>query len=222
MWQQSVEKIEARIDDYVVRGLRPFVTSSFQTHSIPLLHIVSRIDNSIPVYFLDTGFHFAETREFRDQIARKLGLELINIQSPIGKLAQKDAEDRFLFASDPDQCCFMNKVLPLEPLLRSYGVWITGVRRDQTRFRADLRDEVTGQYGTLKYHPMLDWTSKMVWDYCKTHDLPEHPLESQGYFSVGCMPCTRGWDKRDITRDGRWSGMNKEECGIHSDFTTQS
>jgi phosphoadenosine phosphosulfate reductase len=107
-------------------------------------------------------------------------------------------------------------------LLRSHDIWITGVRRDQTQFRSDLREEVLGQYGTMKYHPMLDWTSQMIWDYRNTHDLPEHPLESSGYPSVGCMPCTRIWDELTASRDGRWSGTNKEECGIHSDFAAPS
>ena len=219
MWQHLVEKIERQLQDYANRGLKSFVTSSFQTHSIPLLHIVSQIDPGIPVYFLDTGFHFPETRKFRNQIANRLGFKLVNVCSPIEKYSQKDVQGQFFFASDPDQCCHMNKVLPLEPLLRSFDVWITGVRRDQTRFRRDLQEEVEGRHDTVKYHPMLEWTPKMILEYRSSHSLPEHPLESLGYSSVGCMPCTRTWIEQTDHRDGRWSGMKKKECGIHSDFS---
>lgn len=218
MIERAAEQVFEGLARYRERGLRLFVSSSFQTHSIPLLHLVSRFDASIPVFFLETGFHFPETRQFRDAIAEQLGLNVVSLESPIQKISQRDAQGRFLFASDPDECCYLNKVLPLEPVLQSHDVWIAGVRRDQTRFRQDLAEEVKGRHGTVKYHPMLDWTSKMVWEYRKAHALPEHPLEASGYLSVGCIPCTRSWDERATKRDGRWAGMRKDECGLHTDF----
>lgn len=218
MIDQAANQVLEQLEGYRKRNLQLFVSSSFQTHSIPLLHLVSRFDTSIPVYFLETGFHFPETRVFRDAIAERLGLNVISVESPIQKIAQRDDLGRFLFASDPDECCYLNKVLPLEPILQSHDVWIAGVRRDQTRFRKDLATEVNGQHGTIKFHPMLDWTSKMVWEYRKAFELPEHPLEASGYLSVGCVPCTRSWDDQSAGRSGRWAGMRKDECGIHSGF----
>ncbi|MEE4172993.1 MAG: phosphoadenylyl-sulfate reductase, partial [Xanthomonadales bacterium] len=205
MIEQATIRVFEGLERYRERGLRMFVSSSFQTHSIPLLHLVSRFDASIPVFFLETGFHFPETRMFRDAVAEQLGLNVVSLESPIQKLAQRDAQGRFLFASDPDECCYLNKVLPLEPVLQAHDVWIAGVRRDQTRFRRDLADEVKGRHGTVKFHPMLDWTSKMVWEYRKAHDLPEHPLEASGYLSVGCIPCTRSWGEESAERGGRWA-----------------
>ena len=215
---EATEAIHLKLRAYVQRGLKVFSTSSFQTHSIPLLHILSTSGLDIPVYFLDTGFHFPETLQFRNDITRRLGLNTIHVQSPVPKIAQRDANGKFLYASDPDRCCYLNKVLPLEPILQANDVWINGVRRDQTRFRQSLQEEAPGAHDTLQYHPILDWTSKMIWEYRKIFDLPEHPLDAQGYLSIGCVPCTRKFDPEQAERGGRWSGLTKEECGIHTEF----
>ena len=135
MAQDPVERIHQKLGAYRDEGKRVFVSSSFQTHSIPLLHILSSFDNAIPVYFLSTGFHFPETLAFRDEISERLGLNLINLESQIAKVDQRDPTGQFYYASDPDRCCYINKVLPLEPVLQSHDVWISGVRRDQTAFR---------------------------------------------------------------------------------------
>ena len=185
-----------------------------------MLHILSRIAPDIPVYFLDTGFHFPETKVYRDRIVEMLDLNLQVVTSDMPKIAQRDTQGRFLFASDPDRCCYVNKVLPLEPVLKANDIWINGVRRDQTTFRESLTEESPGIHDTLRYHPMLEWTSKMIWEYRKEYDLPEHPLEAQGYLSIGCVPCTRKWNADD-GRGGRWAGMTKEECGIHTEFTAK-
>lgn len=217
-WEVARDRILTQLRDYRARGLSMFVTSSFQTHSLPLLHIVSGLDLSIPVFFLDTGFHFPETRRFRDKVSAWLGLNLVNLESPLPKSGQRDLAGRLLYTSDPDRCCYYNKILPLEPVLRSYDVWIAGVRGEQTAFRNNLKEEVAGKYETVKYHPMLHWTGKMIWEYRKAHDLPAHPMESLGYLSVGCSPCTRRWDDDAAGRNGRWVGMKKDECGLHTDL----
>jgi len=219
MWQIQVDNIHAKLEAYAVKGKRAFASSSFQTHSIPMLHILSTYDASFPVFFLDTGFHFADTKRFRDEITKMLGLNLTILRSPVSKASQRNERGAFLYTSDPDQCCYFNKVLPLEPILKSHDVWVSGIRRDQTKFRKDLHVEEDGAFGTQRYHPMLDWSSKMIWEYRKEYDLPEHPLESQGYFTIGCAPCTRKFDSESVGRNGRWSGMTKEECGIHTEFT---
>jgi phosphoadenosine phosphosulfate reductase len=216
--QPHVVEVHDALAQYAARGLRLFSTSSFQTHSIPLLHILSTSGFDIPIYFLHTGFHFPETLAFRDAIAQRLGLRLINISSPVSKINQKDVQGKFLYTSDPDRCCYLNKILPLEPVLQSHDVWINGVRREQTGFRENLRVEESGAFETLRYHPILDWTSKMIWEYRKAYDLPEHPLDAKGYLSIGCVPCTRKYDPEAGARSGRWTGMTKEECGIHTEF----
>ncbi|MEM1088743.1 MAG: phosphoadenylyl-sulfate reductase [Pseudomonadota bacterium] len=216
--EDRVRKIHERLQSYCERGLRLFVTSSFQTQSIPLLHIVSRFDQAIPVYFLDTGFHFPETRAFRDAVSERLGLNLVSVESPVPKSGQRDLNGRFLFTSNPDLCCYYNKVLPMDPVLESHDVWIAGVRGDQTAFRKSLQEEVPGRHGTVKYHPMLGWTGKMIWEYRVQHGLPEHPLEAEGFLSVGCSPCTRRWEDAVGGRKGRWTGMQKEECGLHTEL----
>lgn len=216
-----VQEIHDSMRMYAQRGLRMFSTSSFQTHSIPLLHIIATSGIDIPVYFLHTGFHFPETLAFRQEIAQRLGLQLIDVSSPVSKINQKDSQGKFLYTSDPDRCCYLNKVLPLEPVLQSHDVWINGVRREQTGFREQLETEEPGAYDTIRYHPILHWTSKMIWDYRMEYELPEHPLDARGYLSIGCVPCTRRFDPEAGERGGRWSGMTKEECGIHTEFVSK-
>jgi len=219
MWEEYTKPIHRKLAEYENNGKRVFISSSFQTHSIPMLHILSLYSKDIPVYFLDTGFHFPETRQFRDKIVELLKLNLQIVASSVPKIAQRDDIGRLLFASDPDHCCYINKVLPLEPVLQTHDVWISGVRKDQTKYRKGLKEEADGAHNTVRYHPILEWSSKMIWRYRKDHNLPEHPLDTQGYLSIGCIPCTRLWDGDSSERGSRWTGMTKEECGIHTEFT---
>lgn len=216
--QVQVDLFSERIQHYRAQGLRIFASSSFQSHSIPMLHLVSQVDKSIPVVFLNTGFHFPETLVYRDQIAGQLGLSLLNIKSPVSKYGQRDAEGRFLYATDPDHCCYLNKTLPMEEVLLEYDVWINGVRRDQSSTRSGFSLESPGPHGVLRFHPMLDWNSRMIWEYSQYYELPQHPLEAQGYFSVGCAPCTRRLTDEQDSRGGRWAGMKKTECGLHTEL----
>jgi len=211
-------QISDKLTTYKAAGKTMFVSSSFQTHSLPLLHIISRFQPDIPVYFLNTGFHFPETMEFRHVIGEQFGLHIIDAISPVSKAGQRDEQGKFFFVNNPDHCCYLNKVLPMEPVIQQHDVWINGVRKDQTKFRSTLSEvEVMGE-GKLRYHPMLDWNSKMIWEYRQEYNLPEHPLEAKGYLSIGCMPCTRSFAETQDARSGRWSGQSKEECGIQTDF----
>jgi len=221
MWSEELDRTRKKLRSFSSDGKKMFVSSSFQTHSIPLLHIISSTVPDVPVYFLDTGFHFPETKTYRNQIVEKLGLDLRIVTSSIPKVAQRDSSEKFLFASDPDRCCYFNKVLPLEPILQSHDIWISGVRKDQTSFRKDLKETAPGIFDTIRYHPMLEWTSKMIWNYRTKYNLPEHPLDAKGYLSIGCVPCTRKWNPEAEGRQERWTGMTKEECGIHTEFTVK-
>jgi len=213
----TIENIKKHIEKYKKRGLKIFVTSSFQTHSIPLLHILSEIDNTIPVMFINTGYLFPETLIFRDDIVKQFHLNLVNVTSSVSRIYQKDCNGNFLFTSDPDRCCYINKTQPMEPILAEYNVWINGIRADQNANRKHMKVEQNGAFNCKRFHPILDWNNKMIYDYIKEHNLPKHPLENKGYLSIGCEPCTR---KYDITneRSGRWFGLNKTECGLHTDL----
>ena len=205
--------VEERIQFYLRNRMKVFVSSSFQTHSIPLLHIIRNINSDIPVYFINTGFHFPETIVYKNQITQLLDLDVRSVESPIPKVGQINNDGRFFYSSDPDECCHFNKILPLEPILAENDVWITGVRRDQNSNRSKFEYEAPGPKGTTRFHPMLEWNSKMIWEYRKAFNLPEHPLEEKGIFSVGCEPCTQIYQGEE--RGGRWAGMNKVECGLH-------
>src|SRR5687767_5939178 len=222
MEELTIDKLEDRIgqklNEYKAAGKKAFVSSSFQSHSLPLLHIISRFDKEIPVYFINTGFHFPETIIFKNEIASQFGINIIDAISPVSKTGQRDEQGKFFFVNNPDHCCYLNKVLPLEPIIEKHNVWINGVRRDQTKFRSTLQEEEMLKDGKIRYHPMLDWTSKMIWEYRITHNLPEHPLEAKGFLSIGCMPCTRSINDVTTERDGRWAGQSKEECGIQTEF----
>ncbi|WP_367973282.1 phosphoadenylyl-sulfate reductase [Spiribacter pallidus] len=167
---------------------------------------------AIDIVFLDTGYHFPETLSFRDQLAERLNLRMVNVRSSVPKSEQRTSDGQLLFAADTDQCCYLNKVAPLEPYLQSFDVWISGVRADQSVVRANMKKTIPGPHGITRYYPMLDWSAKDIYAYCMHYDLPAHPLESQGYLSIGCMPCTRpyldalGDDAATPDRGGRWSG----------------
>lgn len=216
----TVQEIEAKLQAYQAEGKKLFVTSSFQTHSIPLLHILSQSSVPVDVLFINTGFHFAETVAFRDKIAAMLNLRLVDVHSLVPKNLQRDAEGNFHFISDPDYCCFLNKTQPLEPYLMQYDVWINGVRGDQNANRRNMKVEQPAPHNAMRFHPVLDWTSKMIYEYRMAHELPEHPLDQQGYQSIGCAPCTKKFDALD-ERSARWFGMNKTECGLHTDLVAK-
>ena len=223
-FEPKVKPIRDRLADYQARKLRVFATSSFQSNSVVLLHLISQVDRSMPIYFMETGFHFPETLRFRDDLKERLGLDIRILRSPVNRIQQRDRQGRLLFASDPDHCCHLNKVLPLEPVLLSNDVWMSGVRASQSDQRAQMGEEATGRHGILRYHPLLEWTARDVHYYIEEHNLPRHPLEDENFFSIGCRPCTRkiDLDKMSDGRGGRWFGMNKTECGLHLDVDSST
>ena len=213
-----IELVENKISQYKSEGKEMFTSSSFQSHSLVLLHLISRIDNTIPVYFINTGYHFPETLEFRDRIAKAFGLNVIDLKSEVPKFMQRNSEGNLLYTSDPDHCCYLNKTLPMDSILRSHDVWINGVRADQSSVRASMKEEQPAPHGKMRYHPMLQWSSKMIWQYVKEYKLPTHPLEQKGFLSIGCEPCTRRHDPLTQEREARWYGLKKVECGLHTDL----
>jgi phosphoadenosine phosphosulfate reductase len=210
-------EIISALHSYHAEGKKLFITSSFQTHSIPLLHLVANSGVPVDVLFIQTGFHFPETLEFRDRIAQLLDIDVINVTSQVPKSQQRDASGQFFFVSDPDRCCYLNKIQPLEPYLMQYDIWINGVRADQSETRKAMQVEQDAPFNTKRFHPILDWSSSDIYKYRMEFDLPEHPLDTQGYSSIGCAPCTQKLLDMD-ERAARWFGLNKTECGLHTDL----
>ena len=209
--------IKDQINRYKAEGKTLFASSSFQTHSLPMLHIISRIDKTIPVCFINTGFHFPETIAFRDAVCEQFELNVIDVKSLVSRNQQLDESGQFYFASDPDRCCYLNKTQPMEPLLMQYDVWINGIRADQNANRRNMNTEQAAGHGAVRFHPMLHWTGKRIYEYINEFNLPKNPLEDKGYLSIGCEPCTRKIDLEN-DRTGRWFGLNKTECGLHTDL----
>lgn len=218
----TFEEIQQKINQYQEEGKKLFTSSSFQSHSLVLLHILSRIDRSIPVYFINTGYHFADTITFVEQIAARLGMQVTDLKPRVPKNHQRDADGNLLFTSDPDFCCYLNKTQPMDTVLQEYDIWINGVRADQSAARSAMRVEQPAPHGVMRFHPMLDWTPSMIYAYLREHELPRHPLESQGYVSIGCEPCTKRLDPDMQEREARWYGLNKTECGLNTDLIHQA
>ncbi len=211
----NVSEIQQKLTRFSAQNKKIFVTSSFQTHSIPLLHIISTSNVAIDVLFINTGFHFPKTIMFKNQISKLLSLRVIDVNPLVSKHHQKDEDGLFYYVSDSDYCCYLNKTQALENYLKKYDVWISGVRADQSAVRKNMKTLQDAPFNTLRFHPMLDWSAEKILDYRKKYKLPEHPLDKEGYRSIGCVPCT-GKITFENNRAGRWFGQNKTECGLHT------
>jgi phosphoadenosine phosphosulfate reductase len=193
------------------------VTSSFQAEDVVLLHMVREIVPGVPVLFLETGYHFPETLQYRDRLAADWNLNLINIV-PAQTVAEQESQFGILHQSAPDRCCALRKVGPLFEALASYRVWVTGLRRQQSKSRAHLQlDEnfkLPNGAVLRKLNPLAEWSTRDVWEYASAQAIPLLSLYVLGYTSVGCAPCTSLPSDPNDPRSGRWSGR-KLECGIH-------
>jgi phosphoadenosine phosphosulfate reductase len=194
------------------------VVSSFGADSAVLLHLVSQVDKSLPVYFLETGKHFPETLAYVEMLKQHLGLSNVITLRPDPKdLARFDPKGD-LWETDPDSCCHIRKTEPLEPAVQQYGGWITGRKRYQTAERGVLPHFELTSDDRIKVNPLAYFSDADVNAYKIEHGLPEHPLFAKGYKSIGCAPCTSAVAEGEDARAGRWRGLNKKECGIHFDF----
>ncbi|OFX44185.1 MAG: phosphoadenosine phosphosulfate reductase [Bacteroidetes bacterium GWA2_30_7] len=212
----NFEEIEYQIRLFKSDGKKIFATSSFQGQSIVLLHLLNTIDSGIPIYFINTGFLFPETIIYKDTISNLLDLYIIEVRPTVPKNLQKDSSGNLLYTSDPDFCCHINKVQPLDSILAENDIWISGLRANQNENRKNLKTFEKAPHNVQRFHPLLDWTDKMIFDYSKKYNLPSHPLENSGYLSIGCEPCTR--KSEYDSRSGRWFGLTKNECGLHTDL----
>lgn len=199
------------------------LTNSLQIEDMTVLHLLRPIAPKIPVLFLDTGYHFKETYAYRDRMALEWDLNLISLEAE-QSVADQEAAFGILNQTDPARCCGLRKVAPLMRGLEPYDIWFTGLRRDQSPTRKNLRKlelhVLPGGKTLLKVSPLADWNMKQVWKYIADHHVEYLPLYDQGYVSIGCEPCTSIPEDPDNPRSGRWSGR-KLECGIHT-FTEKN
>lgn len=196
-------------------GNRLALVSSFGSESVVLLHMVACVDQAMPVIFLDTGKHFWQTGYYRSKIVDLLGLKDVRIIRPnADDVARLDPKGS-LSGIDPDACCDIRKVRPLEGALEGFDAVLSGRKRYHGASRGDLVSVSRDGKGRVKGEPLAGYDARAIADYLKRHDLPTHPLVEQGYFSIGCADCTKAGGSADDPRAGRWAGHGKTECGIH-------
>jgi phosphoadenosine phosphosulfate reductase len=191
------------------------LVSSFGAESVVLLHMLSVMDRTTPVLFLNTEMLFAETLVYQRDLAERLELTDVRVLTPDrGEVFGRDP-DGVLHKTDPDACCTLRKTEPLEAALAGFDAWITGRKRFQGGQRATLEFFESEEDRRIKVNPLARWTRDDVQDYMLNNRLPRHPLVRQGYPSIGCAPCTSKVAPGEDERAGRWRGLEKDECGIH-------
>lgn len=199
-------------------GKSPCLTCSFQAEDMIALHMLRERIPSVPVLFLDTGYHFAQTYEYRDRMAKEWSLNLVNVV-PRKTVEQQESDFGILYRSDPAQCCQLRKVVPLFESLEPYELWFTGLRREQSPTRKNLKKleehRLPSGKTLLKVSLLADWNWGQVWEYTAKNRISYLPQYDQGYLSIGCEPCTAIPEDPANPRSGRWGGT-KLECGIHT------
>ena len=193
------------------------VATAFGPEGCLILSMLAKIEPKVYVFNLDTGYQFQETFDLRDRISQQYGIE-VELRSP--ELSVKEFEATHggpLYETDPDRCCLHRKVSVLRRVLKDFQAWTSGIRRDQSPYRADT--PIVGwdkKFGLVKISPLANWTKKDVWKRISEEDIPYNPLHDRGYTSIGCRPCTRAVTLGEDERAGRWSGTAKVECGLHT------
>jgi len=197
---------------------RPCLTSSFQAEDMAVLHLLRKRIPDVPVLFLDTGYHFPQTYEYRDRFAKEWSLNLVNV-IPMQTVAQQESAFGILYRSDPTRCCQLRKVEPLLGALEPFDVWFTGLRREQSPTRKNLKKVELHRLPTgkslWKVSLLADWNWEQVWSYVNLNGISHLPQYDEGYLSIGCQPCTALPVDPNNPRSGRWGGT-KLECGIHT------
>jgi phosphoadenosine phosphosulfate reductase len=195
------------------------IASAFQAEGTALIHMAAQIRPDVPVLFLETGFHFAETLAFKERLTEQLALNVIDLTPDHTVESQAEEFGPRLYERNPKLCCELNKVIPFDRALQNFDAWMTSMRRDSawTRRKTPIvsQTELDGGHTLVKVNPIANWTRRDAWAYLKQHALPHNPLYDLGYASIGCAPCTRMVFPGEDERAGRWSGLHKTECGIH-------
>ncbi len=209
-------------------GQRAAIGTSFQGAGLVMLDLARRHGFAFPVFTLDTGLLFPETVQLRKRLEEYFGYAIESLEPDLTVEAQAAAYGPELWKKDPDLCCTVRKVLPLQSKLASLDCWITGLRREQSQTRAAIGivEIYTVEEGTgremIKLNPMANWSREAIWEYIRQHGIPYNPLHDQGYRSIGCWPCTSRAASAEQERAGRWLGFQKVECGIHTFMTKKT
>ncbi|OUD08215.1 phosphoadenosine phosphosulfate reductase [Marivivens niveibacter] len=224
--QQRVEALNARYKHHsataVLEGALKddqvgeiAMVSSFGAESVALLHLVSVIDNTTPVLFIDTEMLFPETIAYQQELTERLHLKNLRIIRAADSAKRIEDPDGTLHQFNTDACCALRKTIPLQNALEGFDAWITGRKRFQSSTRAALEFFENEDDKRIKINPLAHWDVQDVQDYMNENRLPRHPLVAQGYPSIGCAPCTSPVKEGEDPRAGRWRNSNKTECGIH-------
>ena len=229
----SVEEISAELEslapaqalDLVLAAkqtARACLTSSFQVEDMIVTHLLRNRVPDVPVLFLETGYHFQQTCDYRDRMAKLWSLNLVNVL-PSQTVAEQESAFGILYRSEPTRCCQLRKVDPLMRALEPFDVWFTGLRREQSPTRKNLKKvelhRLPSGKTLWKVSLLADWSFAQVWQYADAHAIPALPQYAEGYLSIGCQPCTALPSDPNNPRSGRWGG-EKLECGIHT-FSTR-
>ncbi len=211
-WLEPETVIELAVDRFFPGQIA--AVSSFGADSAVLLHMIARIDRSLPVLFLDTGKHFDVTIDYRDALVSDLRLtSVVAVKPDAGTVASVDPAGD-LHKTSPDACCHIRKVEPMARAVAPFGAWFTGRKRFQAATRQGLPTfEAAGE--RVRVNPLASWTVDDIKNYLYTNNLRRHPLVAYGYLSIGCQPCTSPVRPGQSVRSGRWAGRAKTECGIH-------
>ena len=200
------------------KNARVCLTSSFQAEDMAVLHLLRKRIPDVPVLFLETGYHFAHTYEYRDRMAKEWSLNLVNVL-PAQTVAAQESAFGILYQTDPTRCCQLRKVDPLLGALEPFDVWFTGLRREQSPTRKNLKKVELHRLPTgktlWKVSLLADWNWEQVWNYVNANGISHLPQYDEGYLSIGCEPCTALPADPNNRRSGRWGGT-KLECGIHT------
>jgi len=225
-WQKISDELESASPQQVLRwALERFpesltMATAFGAEGCALLDMLAKLRHEMgvfpDVFNLDTGYQFPQTLALRERIQKQydINIRLVSAKETVAELEKRNGGP--MYKTDPDQCCFLRKVVPLRDAVAGFEAFITAIRRDQTPERANAPIVgVDAKMGLIKVNPLANWTKEQVWDYIRANDVPTNPLHEQGFPSIGCWPCTKAVQLGEDDRAGRWAGREKRECGLH-------
>lgn len=193
------------------------ISSAFGAEGVVLIDMASRLHADFRVFVLDTEFLFPETYNLMDRIEERYAVKIERVYSLLSPEAQESIHGPSLWSRNPERCCAVRKVEPLNSKLAELHAWITSIRRDQTSVRANAQKiEWDAKFGLIKINPIADWSSQQVWTYIREHNVPYNSLHDRNYPSIGCRHCTRAIRPGEEPRAGRWPGFAQTECGLHT------
>ena len=192
------------------------MTTAFGYSGIVLMSFIREIVPDLPIYFIDTRLHFKETINLMKEIKDKWKLNIYHLYPDFNERELDKIIGKKAFNTNPDVCCHYRKVMPLLKVLKTKNAWLSAIRRDQVKTRAKIEVIEIDARGMIKINPLWNWSKDKVWFYIKKFNLPYNPLHDKNYLSIGCKPCTSPVKGGDDEREGRWKGLEKKECGIHT------